>query len=357
MYLKKLSLSNFRNYKTLEIEMSENTNIIYGDNGLGKTNILEGIYVSAITKSYRAQKDMEYIKFNEANTHIESCFVKDDKKSHIDVFVDVNGVKQIKEDGLKVTRYTEFIGKYPLVLFSPEDMEIVKGSPKNRRKFLDILISQISKKYVVTLGEYKKTLNIKNNILKLDREKIDLGYLRIINEKLAHQIVEIVKFRKEYIEKIQSQALLVQQKISEGKEKLEIVYDTEFLDLNYDQVLHLLESAAEQDIMKRTSNKGIGRDDFTVLVNESEVAKFGSQGQNRTAVLALKIAEAKILTEEKETMPLVLLDDVFSELDNKRISFLLEYIKNFQTVITTTTIENIKIEGAKIFDINELAKN
>lgn len=357
MYLKKIKLSNFRNYKNLEIELSDGINIIYGNNGRGKTNILEAMYISAITKSYRAQKDNEYIKFNETSARITSNFVKDEVFSEVDVFVSENGQKQIKEDGLKVTRYTEFIGKYPLVLFSPEDMEIVKGAPKNRRKFLDILISQISKKYVVTLGEYKKTLNIKNNILKLDREKIDLNYLRIINEKLAHQIVEIVKYRKEYIEKIQKHALSVQQKISEGEECLEIVYETEFLDLNYEQVLRLLESAEEQDIMKRTSNKGIGRDDFTVLVNGSEVSKFGSQGQNRTAVLALKIAEAKILTDEKETMPLVLLDDVFSELDNKRICFLLEYIKGFQTVITTTTIENIKIEDAKIFDINELAKN
>lgn len=357
MYLSKIKLSNFRNYKNLEIELSDGINIIYGNNGRGKTNILEAMYISAITKSYRAQKDNEYIKFNETSTRITSNFVKDEVKSEIDVFADINGVKQIKEDGVKVTRYTEFIGKYPLVLFSPEDMEIVKGAPKNRRKFLDILISQISRKYVVTLGEYKKTLNIKNNILKLDREKIDLNYLRIINEKLARQIVEIVKFRKEYIEKLKKHALLVQQKISEEEECLNIVYETEFLDLNYEQVLHLLESAEEQDILKRTSSKGIGHDDFKVLVNDSEVAKFGSQGQNRTSVLALKIAEAKILTEEKETMPLVLLDDVFSELDNKRILFLLEYIKGFQTVITTTTIENIKIENAKIFDVNELAKN
>lgn len=357
MYLKKIKLSNFRNYKNLEIELSDGINIIYGNNGRGKTNIIEAMYISAITKSYRAQKDNEYIKFDEISTHITSNFVKDEIFSEVDVFVSENGQKQIKESGVKVTRYTEFIGKYPLVLFCPEDMEIVKGAPKNRRRFLDILISQISKKYVVTLGEYKKTLNIKNNILKLDKEKIDLNYLGIINEKLACQIVEIVNFRKEYIEKIQEYAAKVQQKISENEEVLSLAYDSEFLDMNYEQVLRILENSIELDILKRTSNKGIGHDDFRVLVNKSEVAKYGSQGQNRTAVLALKIAEAKILMDEKETRPIVLLDDVFSELDNKRICFLLEYIKGFQTVITTTTIENIKVEDAKKFDVNELAKN
>lgn len=357
MYLKNIKLSNFRNYESLEIDLSQGINIIYGKNGRGKTNIIEAMYISAITKSYRAQKDMEYVKFDETNTHIEAQFVKQDINFSVDVFADINGQKQIKEDGVRILRYTEFIGKYPLVLFCPEDMDIVKGAPKNRRKFLDILISQISKKYVITLSEYKKTLNIKNSLLKQDREKIDLNYLRIINEKLARQIVEIVSSRKKYIEKIQDLAIPVQEKVSQGEEELKLIYVTEFEDMEYNEVLKTLESSVEADIFKRTSTKGIGHDDFEVLVNGTDVAKFGSQGQNRTATLALKIAEAKLLTEEKETLPIVLLDDVFSELDNERISFLLEYIKGFQTVITTTTIENIKLEDAKFFDINTLAKN
>ena len=356
MYLKNIELSNFRNYENLNIEFVNGTNIIYGNNGKGKTNILEAIYVSAITKSYRAQKDIEYINFNFESTRVNSCFSKEDINFNVEVFADKMGNKCIKEDGLKINKYTEFIGKFPIVLFCPEDMDIVKGAPKNRRKFLDILISQISKKYVITLSEYKKTINIKNSLLKSDREKIDLNYLKIINEKLAGQILEIVSRRKEYIEKLLVYAKEIQKKISKESEELDLIYVTEFKDMNYEQILNTLNNSIDSDIFKKTSTKGVGHDDFLVLVNGNEVSKYGSQGQNRTAMLALKIGEAKLLEKEKETLPIVLLDDVFSELDNERINFLLEYIKSFQTVITTTTIENIRIDDAKIFDIHELAK-
>lgn len=355
MYLKNIQFSDFRNYGNLVLEFGNGINIIYGNNGMGKTNVLEGIYICAITKSYRALKDSEYIKFGKESSRISCIFEDNEKKSNIEVYVDSKGTKQIKENEVKIKKYTEYIGKYPIVMFCPEDMNIVKGMPKNRRKFLDILISQISKKYVMVLGEYKKTLNIKNNLLK--QNNVDINYLKILNEKLANQIVEIVDKRKEYIEKLWINSKIIQSNISKEKEELKLVYQSEFLGMDYGQVLAELNNCIQIDIIKKTSTKGIGHDDLCILVNEKDVSKFGSQGQNRTALLSLKIGEFELLMNEKGTVPIILLDDVFSELDNERINYLLEYIKNYQVFITTTMVDNIKIKEAKFFDVNVLAKN
>lgn len=356
MYIKNLKLSNFRNYKNLDIEFSNGINIIYGNNGIGKTNILEAIYLSAITKSYRVSKETEYIKFNESVTHIASTYVEDNIVNMVEVSLTNNGEKQILENKLKIKKYTEFIGKYPIVMFSPDDMEIVKGAPKNRRRFLDILISQISKKYIIALSEYKKLINIKNSLLKKNRENIDINYLKIINEKLAVQILEIICKRKEYVEKLLKFSISAEKMISKHQEEIRIEYVTEFTNMDFNEILNTLNNCIENDIAKKTSTKGIGHDDILIFVDEKEVAKYGSQGQNRTALLALKIGEFELLINEKNIVPIILLDDVFSELDNERINFLLSYIKNYQVIITTTMIENIKLEKAKFFDIINLVK-
>lgn len=349
MYLEKLKITNFRTYEDLELDLSPNINVFVGNNANGKTNILESIYISCITKSYRTSKDTECIMFEKEffrniHTYIDNSGIK----REIEVFLDVNNKKQIKDNGIKINKYSDFIGSIPVVIFSPENMDIIKGAPKNRRKFLDILISQISKKYVITLQEYNKLVNLKNTLLKNERSKIDFNYLDIIDEKIAEKIEYISQMRKEYVDKVENFAKKLQNSLSNCTEKLELRYVSEFNSKNLEEINNILKNTRESDILKKTSNKGIGHDDILVLVNEKEVQKYGSQGQNRTALLSMKLAEFEILKNTKETNPIILLDDVFSELDEKRINFLMEYIKDYQVFITTTEINSIKNKDDKI---------
>lgn len=353
MVLKNLNLENFRTYSKLNLEFCKNLNLIYGENGIGKTNILESIYLACITKSYRVKKDIECLKFDTDMYRLECNFELERKAEleNVQVCLDkITGKKYVFNNKIKVTKYTEFIGKFPVVLFSPDSMQILKGSPKERRKFIDILLSQISKKYVISLSEYKKVLDIKNVLIKQDRKDIDFNYLDVLDSKLAVCIYEIVRKREEYLKKIFDIASNVQKSISNGTELLTYKYQTDFLNLSVQQIFDLLKLNRDMDILKKTSSKGIGHDDILVYINGNLVNLYGSQGQNRTAVLSMKIAELEILNGEKEVMPIILLDDVFSELDDIRIKYLLQYVSKYQAIITTTNID------AYIEDIKKLQK-
>ena len=353
MYLQKLQLTNFRNYENLELEFSKGVNVFVGNNAHGKTNILESIYLSSITKSYRTSKDTECIKFDKDFFRINHSYV-DDNKSKIDteMYLDKTNKKQIKENGIKINKYSDFIGTIPLVVFSPDNMDIVKGSPKNRRKFLDILISQLSKRYVICLQEYNKLLALKNNLLKQDKSLVDLTYLDIIDENLAEKIEYIVLSRIKYVDNVEKHAIKIQKSLSKDEENLKLKYSSDFLGKNKEEIKKVLRESRENDFFRKTSNKGIGHDDILVFVNDKEVATYGSQGQNRTALLSMKLAEFEILKEEKENIPIILLDDVFSELDRQRINFLIDYVSKYQVFITTTEIESIdNIENKEIFKI------
>lgn len=353
MYLQKLKLDSFRNYDNLELEFDNNINVFVGNNAHGKTNILESIYISSITKSYRTVKDTECISFNKEYFSNKHIYIDDNNiKIDVEVYLDNNGTKQIKENGIKVSKYSDFIGKIPLVVFSPDNMNVIKGSPSNRRRFLDILISQISKKYVIYLQEYNKLIKLKNNILKLEKENIDINYLNIIDEKIAEKIEYISTKRSEYVNKVENSGKKTQEELSKGTECLKLEYISDFKSKNKEEVLNILLKSRENDIFRKTSNKSIAHDDLLIFVNDKEVNKFGSQGQNRTALLSLKLAEFEILKEIKETVPIILLDDVFSELDKGRINYLIEYLKNYQVFITTTEIDSIKsIDDKTIFKV------
>ena len=184
MYLKKIKLTNFRTYENLELEFENNINVFVGDNALGKTNILESIYLSSITKSYRTIKDIECISFNKDFFRIINEYIDSkSRKIEVEIYLDNETKKQIKENIIKINKYSDFIGRIPIVLFSPDNMNIIKGSPKERRKFLDILIGQVSKKYIIYLQEYNKLINLKNNLLKKDN--IDINYLDVLDEKMS----------------------------------------------------------------------------------------------------------------------------------------------------------------------------
>ena len=353
MYLKRLQLTNFRNYENLELEFSKNVNVFVGNNAHGKTNILESIYISSITKSYRTTKDIECINFNADFFRISHSYLDDkDNKIDTEVYLDKSNKKQIKENGVKINKYSDFIGNIPLVIFSPDNMDIVKGGPKNRRKFLDILISQLSRSYVICLQEYNKLLALKNNLLKQDKVKVDLTYLDILDEKLAEKIEHIMLSRQKYVDTVEKFAIKIQKSLSKDEENIKLKYTSDFLDKNKEEIKSVLINSRDNDFLRKTSNKGIGHDDILIFVNGKEVAMYGSQGQNRTALLSMKLAEFEILKEEKDNIPIILLDDVFSELDRQRINFLIDYVCKYQVFITTTEIESIdNIENKEIFKI------
>ena len=352
MRLKSLKLVNFRTYENLELEFDKNINVFYGDNAEGKTNILESIYISGITKSYRTSKDEECILFEKDFSRINNEYVNDiNQKINVEVFLDKEK-KQIKENDIKVQKYSDFIGEIPIVTFSPDNMNIVKGSPKERRRFLDILISQLSKKYVICLQEYNKLIALKNNLLKKDKNLVDINYLNILDEKISEKIECITSYRQKYVKKVDKIAKEIQEKLSNKEENIEIRYESDFKNKNIEEIKKIIFENRELDFLRKTSTKGIGHDDIIILVNEKEVLKYGSQGQKRTALLSMKLAEFEILKKEKEEVPIILLDDVFSELDINRINFLLKYIEKYQVFITTTEINSInEIDDKTIFKV------
>lgn len=343
MFLKKIGLTNFRNYENLELDLSNGINVFFGKNASGKTNILEAVYVCGLTKSYRATKDIELINFDKTFCKVVNTYEGENgQKNSVEVIIQSDSQKQIRENEIKTQKFADHIGKYLITTFSPEKMNIVQGSPKDRRKYLDILISQLSKKYIIILQEYNKLLKIKNNLLRGESKNIDEGYLDILDENLAEKIEYIIAKRIEYVDKVDKEAKRITKAISEEKEKIKVKYLSELQGLNKEELVSIFKSSRNFDIARKSSSKNISRDDLEIFVNEKDVSKFGSQGQNRTATLSMKIAEVEILKKEKGTSPIILLDDVFSELDEKRIKFLLEYVKDYQTIITTTEIENIK---------------
>ncbi|MEG2310623.1 MAG: DNA replication/repair protein RecF [Clostridia bacterium] len=349
MFLKKLELANFRNYKNITIEFINGINLFVGDNAQGKTNIIESIYLSAFGKSYRTSKDQETIKLGESFCNVRTKYLKDDIENNIEICIGKN--KNIEQNGIKVKKLSDHVGKLLIVIFSPESLEIVKGAPIKRRAFLDTIGSQLSKSYLISLQEYMKCIKLKNSILK--KENIDRDYILILHEKMAEYIEKIVKFRKVLIEKLLNKARSIHLKLTDSSEILSLEYVSEFANMSKKDIIKLLNSFLNVEILKKVSIKGIQRDDINIYINELLVAKYGSQGQNRTALLSLKLADFEVLKEEKNQTPILLLDDIMSELDQKRIEFLLKYIKNYQCVLTTTDINFIKdtsnIKISKVF--------
>ncbi len=347
MYLEKLILNNFRNYEYQQIDFIKGINFFEGNNAQGKTNIIEAIYMCAFGKSYRTIKDLETVKFSTDFCRINLMYNKDNIKKEIELYIDKNNKKQIKKDGVKINRISNHVGEIPLVIFSPDSLNIVKGAPIKRRSFIDMICSQLSKSYLINLQEYNKCLKIKNSILK--NENIDKEYIYVLHEKMSEYIYNIVKFRKNVIQNILKKAVLIHKDITNQKENLDLIYSSDFLDLDKENIKKILDSHLYIDILRKVSIKGIQKDDIIIKINDMEVQKYGSQGQNRTVMLVLKLANFEVLKELKEEEPILLLDDIMSELDENRINFLLKYIENYQSIITTTdssfikNIENIKI--------------
>lgn len=347
MWIKNIKIKNFRNYINEEISFNKNINVFFGENAQGKTNIIESIFLCGIGKSFRAKKDNEMINFNAENAMIEIEFQKKDREGKIKIELGLK--KNIYLNGIKLKKLSELLGNINLVIFTPEDINILKGSPQDRRKFLDIMISQLRPNYLNCLTLYLKTLEQRNNYLKQIKEKgKDEELLEIWDEKLAQYGEQIYKYRKEFIEKIKNKIENIHNLITENKEKIKIEYDS--ICKNKEEFFKILKERRKLDIIKGFTTKGIHRDDFKIFINEKEIDIYGSQGQNRTAMLSLKLSELEVIKDEIGEEPILLLDDFMSELDSKRRKNFIENIKNTQIIITCT--EKLALENLNSFSYN-----
>ena len=347
MWISKINLINFRNYNKEEIKLEKNINIFYGENAQGKTNIIESIFMGSIGKSFRAKKDAEMIKLGQKNSIIEIFFEKEDRDGKIKI--ELSNKKNIYLNGIKLKKLSELLGNINVVIFTPDDINILKGGPQNRRRFLDIMISQMKPNYMYNLNLYQKTIEQRNNYLRQIREfnKSD-EMLEIWDEKLVDYACKIYEYRKEFMKKINEKIVNIHSEITDNKEKIKIEYNSDCD--SREKYIELLKQRRKLDIIKGYTTKGIHRDDFNIFINERELGIYGSQGQHRTSILSLKMAELDIIKEEIGEYPILLLDDFMSELDEKRRKHLLEKISNIQVIITCT--DKIKLENKDVLIYN-----
>ena len=347
MWIKKIKIKNFRNYKEQEINLEKNINIFYGENAQGKTNIIESIFLCSLGKSFRAKKDIEMIKINEKNAIVEIEYEKSDREGKIKI--ELENKKNIYLNGIKIKKLSELLGNLNIVIFTPDDINILKGGPQNRRRFLDIMISQLRPNYMHILNLYLKTIDQRNKYLKqIKEENKDEKLLEIWDEKLAEYAIKIYEYRKEFIDKIIEKIKIIHNKITNGKEEIELEYLTECI--NKEKYLYLLKERRKLDIIKGFTTKGVHRDDFMIYINKKDIKIFGSQGQNRTAMLSLKLAELQVIYDEIGEYQILLLDDFMSELDRTRRENFLENIKGTQVIITGT--EKLDIENLDYLEYN-----
>ena len=344
MYIKKIKLENFRNYSYQEIEFCDKINNIFGCNAQGKTNILEAIFICSLGKSFRTNIDKELVNIEKEFSTVEVEYVN---KARIEkTKLELKEKKEFFINDIKVNKISDILGKIYIVLFSPQDISILKNDPSKRRRFLNIMISQLRPIYVHTLNKYNKTLEQRNNYLKqIKYENKSLDLLDIWDEQLANLGIKIYIYRNEFIEKINNKIKDIH--FNTTNEEIEIKYKTNINEKNY---LEKLKNNRKQDVEKGYTNIGIHRDDFEIFINNKNISIYGSQGQQRSSIISLKLAEAEVIYEEIEERPVILLDDFMSELDKNRIKGFIENIKENQVIITST--EKIMLENnTKFFNV------
>lgn len=347
MWIKNIKIKNFRNYNKEEIILDKNINIFYGENAQGKTNIIESIFLCSLGKSFRTKKDSEMIKIGEQNSIIEIYYEKSDRDGKIKI--ELGNKKNIYLNEIKIKKLSDLLGNLNIVIFTPDDINILKGGPQNRRKFIDIMISQLRPNYINILNLYLKTIEQRNNYLRqIKEENKDENLLDIWDEKLVEYATKICEYRLEFINKLIFKLKNIHKKITNEKEEIELEYITECKEK--EEYLNLLKQRRKLDIIKGFTTKGIHRDDFMIYINNKQINIYGSQGQNRTAMLSLKLAELQVIYDEIGEYPILLLDDFMSELDIKRRKNFLENIENTQVIITGT--EKLHIENLNYLEYN-----
>lgn len=356
MFIKSIYLNKFRNYDQLKIDFKNGINIIVGENGQGKTNLLESIYVLGLTKSHRSFIDNNLIKEGENKSIIQGLIEKENISTKYEI--EIGNSKILKIDNDKIKKITDYISNINIIIFYPDDLEIIKGSPNLRRRYINLEISQLCSNYMTILNDYNKLLKMRNDYLK--NNYIDNNYLNIITNYLIEKATQIILMRKKFIDRLNEIIPKIYEDISELsnfsiKYKCCIKID----EYNEKNIVKKLKNISEEikntEIKYKTTLFGPHKDDIEFYLNNYNLKLYGSQGQQRMAILSLKLAEIEIFKKYKNTLPILLLDDVFSELDDKKKNNLLNYInENIQTIITTTDINNINNDIVKKSNIIEI---
>lgn len=354
MIIKRLELADYRNYESLNLQFDKGTNILYGDNAQGKTNILEAIYVAATTKSHKGSKDNEIINFEKEEAHIRTYLEKDEIETRVDMHLRKSKSKGIAIDGQKIKKAADLLGLCNVVFFSPEDLNIIKNGPAERRRFVDMELCQLDSFYLYNLNHYNKIVNQRNKLLKDMYMNPDLkDTLTIWDSQLVSFGSKIIERRKVFAEQLNEIILGIHKKLSGGKEEILVFYNP---DVSIEDFEAKLKVNQERDIKLKQTTIGPHRDDFSFMIGKLDIRRFGSQGQQRTAALSLKLSEIELVKKIAKDFPILLLDDVLSELDSNRQNYLLNSIGDIQTIITCTGLEefvNNRFEINKIYKVSD----
>lgn len=349
MYINKLEIENFRNYEKEIIDFHKRANLIIGKNAQGKTNLLESLYLTSLGRSFRTNLPKEMINFEKDYCRVKAEYEKNGS-GVVEVALNKEGKKSIKVNGVKLDKSSQILDNVLTVIFSPEDLKIVKEEPEKRRNFIDKELCQIKFSYFDSLNNYKKILEQRNAYLK--EINIDRSALEVWDEALAYHGTRIINLRAKFIKILEEISKDIHAGITGGKEVLSVKYEP-----NVDPESNLLEAIKnnlESDIRNRTSGKGPHKDDIKICIDGINARKFSSQGQQRTAALSLKLAEIELIRIEKKTAPVLLLDDVLSELDGSRQKYLVEYLRDIQLFIASAELsEQLKksFTDGKIFTV------
>lgn len=354
MFVESLALENYRNYDHLSLQLSPGINIFYGDNAQGKTNILEALYMCATTKSHRGSRDREVIRFGSEDAHMRLMLSRDNVRHKIDVHLKKNKSKGIAIDGIPIRKSGELFGLIHMICFSPEDLSMIKNGPGERRRFLDLELCQLNKVYLHDISNYNKIVNQRNNLLKqigFDfslKDTLDIWDLQMVNYGRS-----VIETREAFICRLNEWLGPIHSRLTGNKEELKLVYQPSVSAQDFERQLAV---RRDQDIRMKMSGTGPHRDDFLFMVQGVDIRRFGSQGQQRTAALSLKLAEIELVRQSIHDEPVLLLDDVLSELDSSRQNYLLDCIKEIQTVITCTGLDefvNHRFSIDRIFKVTD----
>ncbi|MCI8799015.1 DNA replication/repair protein RecF [Acetatifactor muris] len=354
MVIKSIELAGYRNYDFLNMQFDRGTNILYGDNAQGKTNILEAIFMAATTKSHRGSKDREIVNFDREEAHIRTFLEKEGVETRVDMHLRKSKSKGIAIDGQKIKKAADLLGLCNVVFFSPEDLGIIKNGPVERRRFVDMELCQLDSFYLYNLNHYNKIVNQRNKLLK------DMYMNPSLKETLGIWDMQLVSFgskiierRKLFAEQLNDIIYDIHRKLSGDRENLVIHYEP---DVEIEDFEQKLRQSQEKDIRSKMTSTGPHRDDFSFMIENVDIRRYGSQGQQRTAALSLKLSEIELVKKITKDNPILLLDDVLSELDSNRQNYLLNSIGDIQTIITCTGLEefvNHRFEINRVYRVSE----
>lgn len=354
MFIKTLSLKDYRNYEEGVIHFSDGINILFGKNAQGKTNVLEAIYLCATSRSHRTSSDKELIRLGEEATHVKLTVNKHDVDEDIDIHIRKNNRKGIAINKIPIKKLNELMGLLHVIIFSPEDLGLIKNGPKERRRFINIELCQLDHLYYYHLQQYHKVLKQRNNLLKNVKnfQEIDQT-ISIWDEQLIGHGIKIIEKREAFLQDLNHIIQKIHGDISGGTEKLEMLYEK---NVTMDGFKERLSQQLKKDMKFGSTSVGPHRDDMMFLVNGIDIRKYGSQGQQRTAALSLKLSEIQLVTDQIDDTPVLLLDDVLSELDQHRQQYLMHTLNHIQTIITCTGIEDYiknRVQIGKLYEVTD----